>query len=340
VTQTAAEGPPRPDTRRATLIAAALRVIQRRGFASATVSDITREAGASVGLLNYYFASKDEVLAEAFADLARTDLAALEGIARRASPAPERLAAFLESSEWQDAESWRMWVDAWGDAVHTAAMRSTLEDFARGWRRALADVLADGDREGAWTCPEPEDAAARLVAALDGIGIHATLHPDDVPPERASAWARRLAELELGVTLPAAPAVAPAPEGRPVEIVLPTRARDLDATGRVHAAALLALLEQGRAAWLGARLASLAEPPELMVADMSFEVLRPVTRGEDSVVVRCALDRVRVGGVRTTETLRTAAGALAMTARTTLVPLDAADRPRPLTASEREAFGG
>ena len=297
-----AAGPVQPaDTRRSALVAAARRVIRRRGFASAKVSDITREAGASVGLLNYYFASKDEVLAEAFADLAREDLAALEAIARRPAPAPERLAAFLESSEWQDHESWSMWVDAWGDAVHAPAMRATLEDFARGWRRVLADVLDDGIHDGSWSCPDPQDAAARLIAAQDGIGLHATLHPGDVPPERASAWARRLAELELGVTLPA-------------------------------------LLEQGRAAWLAARLGAMPDRPELAVAGMCFEVLRPVTAAEHSVIVSCALDRVGRGSVRTVEALRTPAGAVALTARTTLVPVDAQGRPRPLLSDELEAL--
>ena len=88
-----------------------------------------------------------------------------------------------------------MWLDP---------LRATLERFARGWRASLATVLADGDQEGAWSCPDPADAAGRLVAALDGIGVHATLHAADVPVDRAAAWARRLCEAELGVALPPA----------------------------------------------------------------------------------------------------------------------------------------
>jgi AcrR family transcriptional regulator len=190
-----------PD-RRDALLRAAQRVIQRQGFAAATVGEITGEAGASLGLLNYHFTSKDQVLAEAFAGVARTDLDELLEIAGRDEPAPRRLAAFLDSSGWVDRESWRMWIDAWGNAVWAPTLRATLEDFARGWRAALGQVLADGVAEGAWACDDPEDAAARLVAALDGIGVHTTLHPDEVPAPLAARWARRLAELELGVTLP------------------------------------------------------------------------------------------------------------------------------------------
>ena len=98
-----------------------------------------------------------------------------------------------------------MWIDAWGEAVHTEKLRRTLEQFERGWRAVLAGVLADGDRQGCWRCPDPEDAAGRLVAALDGLGLHTTLHADGRRARDAARWARRLAELELGVTLPGAP---------------------------------------------------------------------------------------------------------------------------------------
>jgi AcrR family transcriptional regulator len=67
--------------RREELVTAARRVIGRDGSAAATVGEITREAGAPLGLLNYHFSSKDEVVAEAFAAAAREvaggDLAAL-----------------------------------------------------------------------------------------------------------------------------------------------------------------------------------------------------------------------------------------------------------------------
>ena len=71
---------------RGELLAAARRVIRRDGFAGVTVGDITREAGASLGLLNYHFGSKDQVLAEAFDEIARSELAEMEAIARRPDP--------------------------------------------------------------------------------------------------------------------------------------------------------------------------------------------------------------------------------------------------------------
>ncbi|HEX5899867.1 MAG TPA: TetR family transcriptional regulator C-terminal domain-containing protein [Solirubrobacteraceae bacterium] len=327
------------DGRRAELIDAARRVIQRRGFAKATVGAITGEAGASLGLLNYHFHSRDDVVAEAFAAAARADLDELQAISRRHGDPPARLAAYLDLEAWADREVWRMWIDAWGEAVHTEKLRRTLEQFERGWRAVLAGVLADGDRRDCWRCPDPEDAAGRLVAALDGLGLHTTLHPDDVAPESAARWARRLAELELGVALPGAPAPEPpVPAPTPHEERIPIRGRDLDATGRVHPAVLLTYVGEVREAWLDARLGGLAPVPRLEVAHVTADFRHVPARRDAEVVVRCVLDGLGSTGARTRETIETVGGALVVSAGATVVATGEDGAPRPLTDTEREAL--
>jgi AcrR family transcriptional regulator len=329
----------RQDSRRAELIEAARRVIQRRGFAKATVGAITSEAGASLGLLNYHFASRDDVVAEAFAAAAREDLGTLEEASRRYDEPPERLAAVLDLYDWDDRDAWRMWIDAWGEGVHTEALRTTLESFQRGWRAVLANVLADGDRQGSWRCPDPEDVADRLGAALDGIGLHTTLHPHDVPFASAAAWARRLTELELGVRLPRAPDTGPrgaAPT--PYQARMAIRGRDLDATGRVHPAVLLTYLGEAREAWLEARPSALGAPPSLDVAHVTADFRHPLARRDAEVVVRCALDGIAATSVRTRETIETIDGALVASAAAMVVVTGEGGKPRPLTAAEREAL--
>ena len=310
--------------RREELVTAARRVIGRDGFAGATVGTITREAGASLGLLNYHFGSKDEVVAEAFAAAAREDLAELEAISRRFEDPAARLAAYLDQSEWEDTESWRLWVDAWGESVHSPLVRDTLGRFDIGWRAVLAEVLVEGVRQGCWECADPQDTAARLVAVLDGIGLHTTVHGEDVPPGRATAWARRLAELELGVPLPAPPPpfVAPIaarvhrdPAGDPRP--RPRRPRPRRSGRALH-------LPGG-----GARdLARRARVADAIVTHVAVGYLRPL--GRDPVNVTCTLDAVGRASFRTRETVETDEG-LAVEAATTLeVP------GRALTAAERE----
>jgi AcrR family transcriptional regulator len=327
------------DTRRAELIEAARRVIQRRGFAKATVGEMTGEAGASVGLINYHFGSRDEVLAEAFAAAAREDLAELEATSRRHADPRARLVAYLELGAWTDRDGWQMWIDAWGEAIRAEPLRSTLEEFERGWRAVLAVVLADGDRQGCWRCPDPEDAAGLLVAAMDGIGMHATLHPGDVAPELAYRWARRLTEQELGVTLPEAPAPAPTRAApTPYEARIPIRGRDLDATGRVHPAVLLTYLGEAREAWLDARLGAAGPSPRVEVAHVTADFRHVPARRDAEVVVRCALDGLAATSVRTRETIETVTGALVVSAAATVVVRGEDGEARALVQAEREAL--
>jgi len=327
------------DGRRAELIEAARHVIRRRGFAKATVGEITREAGASIGLLNYHFTSRDDVVAEAFAAAAREELADLEQTARSHADPRARLAAYLDREAWADRDSWRMWIDAWGAAMHTEMLHSTVREFDRGWRAVLTNVLADGDRQGCWRCSDPEDAAGRLVAATDGLGLHAMLHPDEVVPERAAAWARRLAEQELGVTLPDASARAPlARTPRPYEARIPIRGRDLDATGRVHPAVLLTYLGEAREAWLDARLGAAAATPRVEVVHVSADFRHVPTRRDAEVIVRCALDGLGATTVRTRETIETISGELVVSAGVTVSVCGDDDEPRALADAEREAL--
>ena len=252
------------DGRRAELIEAARRVIQRRGFAKATVGAITGEAGASLGLLNYHFDSRDDVVAEAFAAAARADLDAAAG-----DLAPPRRSA---RARWPPTSTSRPGPTATCGACgstrgarrctpRSCAARSSSSSAAgapcspASWPTATAS--------GCWRCADPEDAAGRLVAALDGLGpAHDAAPRRRLDPRTAARWARRLVELELGVTLPGAPAPEPArPAPTPHEERIPIRGRDLDATGRVHPAVLLTYVGEVREAWLDARLGGLDPVP-------------------------------------------------------------------------------
>jgi len=310
--------------RREELLAATRRVVGRVGFASTTVGEITREAGASLGLLHYHFASKADVVAETFAQIAREDLAELEATAGAAETPAEQLAAALDLSGWADRQSWRLWIDAWGEAVHSEPMRETLAGFQHGWRALLERVLTDGVRDGSWELADPEDVAGRLVAVIDGIGLHATLHPDAVPPPRAAAWALRAAELELGVDLGVPPAPPPPVVAGTLEREVTLRSGDRDAGGQLATTAVATLLAEAREAWLAGRLEGAT------VARVTVDHRGGAVTG-DSVLARCTLAHLGRASVRTREELRADGEVLAAAESTLLLA-------RPLTEPEREAL--
>ena len=60
-------------------MAAALEVAVAKGLASTTVRDVAAAMGTSSGLIHHYFHSMDDVLAAAFEQVARQDLASRRG---------------------------------------------------------------------------------------------------------------------------------------------------------------------------------------------------------------------------------------------------------------------
>ncbi len=297
-------------TRRAELLAAARRVVEREGFADATVGAITREAGASLGLVNYHFGSRDEVVAEVFRQLALDDLAELRAIDERAEDAPGRLAAWIASNDPDDRESWRLWVDAWGESLHTDAMRRTLQEFRHGWTGTLRRTLELGVREGAWACADPADAAAAITAAIDGIGLHVAIHPEAVDADLARRWIRQLIERHLGVALPAA-AVATVPSREPDAVVdVPLRAADLDGEGHLRPGVQLVLLEEARRCALGGA--------SFRVRHVDLEHRQAIRAADAPLVATSAVERYG-DLVHTTDRLLVAGGAAATVAHATLV---------------------
>lgn len=336
----AATKPSRETSRRQDLLAAIREVIKRSGFSAARVSDISQEAGVSLGLLNYHFSSKEEAVIEAFSEIANDDLEDLAEISRARGDPMLRLAAAIDLDGWYDEESWQLWVDAWGTALRLEPLRGSTARFARGWRAALAAILADGADQGVWHCDDPDDVAGRLVAALDGIGLHATVHPDQVPVAAAQRWARRLVEVELGTELPRVPASYPgaaSPSSPAHEKTIEPRWADQDPAGHINHATYLSYLEEGRDEWLATALAG---EPEYVVARVAIDYIRQLVQQDGPLVVRSALARVGRTSVRTREEIVARDGEVAATAQAVLVFLSSpGGRPRPLSDSERTALG-
>lgn len=84
-------------SQRRDILAAAARVFARKGYESATMTDIAKEMGVSKGILYYQFRSKQELIVATRIAASGTELDKLEEIAARPAPAAERMEAALAS---------------------------------------------------------------------------------------------------------------------------------------------------------------------------------------------------------------------------------------------------
>jgi len=189
-----------PDERRAAIVDATVVVMVRQGIAATTARDVAAEMGTSSGLIHHYFASMDDLLAEAFDRVASADLARTVGAIDAATDPVDRLAMFFAFYNRAD-EDWGMqlWLDAWAEAARRPALQQTSRRLNEAWQALVAELLRDGVRAGAMTCDDPDAVGWRIISLLDGLALQAVAHADLVARDDAIAWARGYAEDELAL---------------------------------------------------------------------------------------------------------------------------------------------
>lgn len=178
------------DMRRDELIAATLRTISERGFEHATVRDIAKAAGASLGSVNYYFKSKQELLLMAVAQrdqqfraTVRAAVAAADGAVAKL----ERIASLSFLQTDHDGPDWAVFTDFWQQASRDDAFRSIFEAANEEWLDLLVEVMTAGVDGGELAIRgEIRDAAMALAALIDGLGLHTrvTQHVDPATAHR------------------------------------------------------------------------------------------------------------------------------------------------------------
>jgi AcrR family transcriptional regulator len=156
------------------ILGAACKVIAQSGAAGLRMGEVAREAGVSSALLHYYFATRRELLARAFAFAdARVDAYVLslvdhEGTGR--DRLETLLTAYL-SPHPVVTEDWVVWSELWRSARFEATLCELLHDADREWVDQVAGLLREGIADGSIDAGvEIDDSAIRLISLVDGVG--------------------------------------------------------------------------------------------------------------------------------------------------------------------------
>jgi AcrR family transcriptional regulator len=171
---------------RALILDAAVRVIGRDGVAQLKSAVVAKEAGVSVGLVHYHFATLDLLAREAFlyAD-AITIRAMAEAVGAATSGREEidlRLFPWLDATE-EFQQAWEIWGEFWHASRHDDEVRALLHGAWDEWVQLVAEAIERGRRDGSIAASvEPVEAARRLAALLESLGQQLTAGlttPDD-----------------------------------------------------------------------------------------------------------------------------------------------------------------
>jgi AcrR family transcriptional regulator len=183
------------DTRQR-LVAGTLRSLRRRGLVETTSRDIAAESGVNLAGITYHFGSKDELVAEALLGTIRDWLRpALDVLSRDMDPAQRVLEAIqaLQGSFEKARGLLPVYLEALVHAGRDTRLGREVRTMFRELRRFLADQIADLQGQGylpAWV--EPAAMATLLLAAADGIALHAALDPKAVDHHAVAGQALQL----------------------------------------------------------------------------------------------------------------------------------------------------
>ncbi|WP_399933279.1 TetR/AcrR family transcriptional regulator [Streptomyces kanamyceticus] len=186
--------------RRAEMLVATVEQIELRGVAAVRIADVAAALGVSNALVLYHFSSKEKLVAAAFEHAARRDLTRLRKLLGRRTSALRRLRAAVRwYAPTGQAKGWRLWIEGWSAALREPTLRAVTRDLDQQWKAALAAVIAEGSAAGEFHCPDPEGAALRLTALLDGLAVQMTAYDAALPRAKARRWTDEALAQELGL---------------------------------------------------------------------------------------------------------------------------------------------
>jgi AcrR family transcriptional regulator len=169
------------ETTRARLIAAALELFGRRGYASTPVDAVARAAGVSPGLLYHHFRGKRDLLHAIFEESMR-DVDATFADADREPDSARRLATLLRSIAAHVKARRQFWMLAYGVRMQPEVLEGLGAALDASTTRILA-TLERYLRGVGW--PDPALEAVLLFAQIDGLHQHYVLNPDHYPLDAA-----------------------------------------------------------------------------------------------------------------------------------------------------------
>lgn len=169
------------DSRRADVLAAAVRVFARKGFAAARIDDVAEEAGISKGSVYLSYDSRDDLLTAAFDSYAARSQALLRRAQESEGPALERLVALVHSVlelVAGEPDLARVLLDLWGARRSGDGMPMDMPSVYRDYRAAITGLLREGVTEGTVRADAGERHATVVVGAVEGCVLQWLLAPE------------------------------------------------------------------------------------------------------------------------------------------------------------------
>ena len=157
--------------RRDQIVKAAFSVIARDGLVGTSMRAIAKEADCTIGLINHWFSSRDDLIEETFNKAIEMELAEAVEIATNPSSYFDAASRFLPVDE-QRREAAKVWI-----AFYAMVLSDEVHLERRTTRcHAVRKAMVEGLREFS-PLPACHDIVDRILVLVDGIATNALLDP-------------------------------------------------------------------------------------------------------------------------------------------------------------------
>lgn len=161
-----------PDVRREAILDAAQALFMQQGYEAVTVADVLAAAGISKGGFYHHFTAKEDLLTGVIMRMTEEGLAVAEGARNRADgDALTRLNAFFAASlRWKadNIDGMRAFAAILLQRGNDILFQRAFTETAKAVTPVLADMIADGEREGLFDVADPGLAAEIIVGLSQG----------------------------------------------------------------------------------------------------------------------------------------------------------------------------
>ncbi|MFC2967766.1 TetR/AcrR family transcriptional regulator [Acidimangrovimonas pyrenivorans] len=178
-----------PETRRRQLIDATVSSISKHGISGTTLTAVTREAGLSLGLVNFHFKSKEALLSETLKFLAEEHRTLWLAALTRPDLGPaDKLRALIDAQFHPricNRKKLSVWFAFFGEARHRKSYRAITSEIDMERQEVCAELCRQIIGEGGYPGLSGEGVALTLEGLFDGLWLNILMYPAKFSREAA-----------------------------------------------------------------------------------------------------------------------------------------------------------
>ena len=165
--------------RKAAILDAAEGLRAEYGFDALRLRDVSHEAGVSIGLIQHYFTTRDELLYETMREASERRAEQWSKLAVDEASAPDKVKALLEGAI-SDRHRCVVWLETCAAATRHPDLLPHVQNTLAAWRSALRTAIEQGVESGEFEQVIPADEVADvLVSLIDGLMVAAAVDEAD-----------------------------------------------------------------------------------------------------------------------------------------------------------------